>query len=287
MTTKNGGRTKVTPGPKGALAKRLLTGAATPKERPAGKTKGQKRQAKLHPLLRGAQARGVRGRGRDIHTGSVPMFRLDGKLLDGEGATEIDFWTVVDFCEEQLVDADAQWHPITFELYGKTRVWTPDARLIRRDRNRPTLIEIKPLSTVNVDPEEDPLGAAVVEEWMAALTEAADREGAGFELITDADVRMEPRFWNAEMMHRALASRLDERLLFAIVDELPRLPFYASVQNLLELVPEIEDFALTAACCLDRQGHIRLDRSTPFRPRSPLTNFRTSFERPPVHGATA
>ncbi|KKB77494.1 hypothetical protein VW35_15255 [Devosia soli] len=278
MATKNGSQSK-SGGVTGGLTKRLLSMGNVKRSPQIGKSRARKRQEKLHPLLRGAEARGVRGRGRDIYTGSVPMFSLGGKLLDGEGATEIDFWTVVDFAEEGLLEADAQWHPIQFELYDRVRFWIPDGRLVRRDRARPTLIEIKPLSSVRIDPVEDPIGAKVVKDWMAALTSAADREGADFELITDFEVRTEPRFWNAQMMHRALGTRFSDKFIDAVVDELPRLPAASTVSELADLIPDIGPAALSICCCLDRKGHIRLDRSTPFRPASMFANYRTAGQR--------
>jgi hypothetical protein len=127
------------------------------------KPKPSKRQARRSEHLRGSWTRAVRFKSRDIYTGDVPMARLGGKLMSGEGLNEIHAWIVLDFHLEDMVEAWAQPDLMKIKMFGVSHNWTPDARVARKD-NRDLLIEVKPLEVLQPDQAARPEMAALMRE---------------------------------------------------------------------------------------------------------------------------
>lgn len=235
-----------------------------------------KRQSRKHELYRGTEFREVRIRSKDIYTGLVPLSfsaepgqpEPDTKMLGNESLTEGDFWTVINFTEKRLANAWSQPMRIEVEILGRQRHWIPDALLVFNDGRRPLLVEVKQLSAVKIDREKDPERALWVSAWHRALGRAAEARGCDFALYTDAEIRLEPRFYNSNVMARALSAQVPTAALQKAVGALADLPRPITVSTFAHRLGEYAKGALNIACVLDRLGYIQIDRSTPFRPQS-------------------
>ena len=242
--------------------------------------KPSKKMARSHEHTRGAEVRQVRRRGASIYTGDVPMPRLGGKLLSGEGFIEIHWHIVLDFHFENLVAAYAQPMLLDIWVLGEKHTWTPDV-LVVDSNGVETLIEVKPLEFMQPDEEKFPSlkehNRLVCSAWEAAAT----KMGYRFMLITEDDARLEPRFHNAKMMFRAHGSNITEEIIEEGFGALRCLPAEATVRELATAMPRFGRAALMVACILDRRGYIRLDRRDFFSPRCKFVN-RTFVRNQPA-----
>lgn len=224
-------------------------------------------QRQKHVTIRGSAARTVRSRGRDIYTTDIPLTRLGNQVASGEGLLEGDAWTLLDFLYDDISDFVAQPFSVEIEVFGERHIWWPDA-LLRR-AGRPCLIEVKPLEEVH--PEEPQL-AAFVSARFSAIEAACTNRGAEFMLLTEREIRLQPRHQNSQVMFRAITAHIPERVVWNAADILVELPRITSVLALFERLPDHGDSALLIACMLDRLGYVELDRTEPFCPTSVFTN---------------
>jgi hypothetical protein len=253
----------------------------TKKDRPTP----SKRQRRTHELLRGAETRPVRIRSKDIYTGDVPMARANGKLVSGEGFTEILAWIVLEFHVEDMVGAFAQTDKTRIRMFGVKHDWTPDGEIKRR-LDRDLLFEVKTLEAIQPGPDTLPAIAAVMRERFRSMAAEAERQGKDFLLLTEHEVRMEPRFHNAKMMFRALASNIGDDVLDAVRYVLHDMEEVLSVRDLADAVPALRSSMLLVACLLDRCGDIRLDRRNFFGTECEFENYLSSAGGVPPTGKT-
>lgn len=229
-------------------------------------------QEKKSPRLRGSETKKVRYRGRETYCGDVPMTRLRYKLVAGDSLLECDFVIVTDATEDDLIDVQSQPAPLAIYVEGHELKWTPDY-LIRRVGFTAELVEVKNLSWLR---PSDPSLAAYRRAWVDACA-VARSQGFTFRLLTEQEIRVEPRLSNAYLTHRHLGPFVDEGLLMKAVMALPSLMAQATVADLGSAI----DNPLRAIECairLDRQGYIRLDRSTVFSSASTFTNSQAERE---------
>ncbi|MCR6634762.1 TnsA endonuclease N-terminal domain-containing protein [Devosia sp.] len=155
-----------------------------------GKVETARRQKRKGAILRGTELREVRIRGKDIYTGLMPLTlrgadgNIQNKMLGFESLTEGDFWSVVNFSEEQLTTAYAQPAKLPIFMFGRQRHWIPDG-LLEFQNGKRRLVEVKPLEVVAIDPTRDPERSRWVAEWYGAIKQAAETSGFEFELYTD------------------------------------------------------------------------------------------------------
>lgn len=228
------------------------------------------RQRRKHESIRGAASRTIRGRGRDIYTSDIPLSRLGNLMASGEGMLESDAWLVIDFAFDDLTGFVAQPFPIFIDIFGQRHKWTPDALLYRSEQ--PIFVEVKPLEVVHPDPQKYPEKAAEAKARFAAMRLAATDYDAGFLLLTEVEVRVEPRFYNAQMMFRAINAHIPDSLVLKAADALASLPLDTTVSALSPALGEHSASTVLVACLLDRRNLVRLDRSAPFSTSSRLVN---------------
>jgi hypothetical protein len=229
------------------------------------------RQKRKPALVRGAEAREVRGRSRDIYTGDVPLSRID-KSVSGEGLLEIHNWVVMDFVIEDMIDAFAQPFTLNIEMLGVKHRWTPDG-LIRRRHNRDLLTEVKPLEAIQPNDDTEPHIAQMMKRRVDAMREAADDAGLDFMLMTENEIRLEPRFFNAMMMDRALGANVSDDIVADVLPVLRALPDISDVRTVADLIPKHRSYMLMVICVLDRAGALRLDRANFFTPDAEFENY--------------
>jgi hypothetical protein len=236
-------------------------------------------QQRKHELIRGTAARRVRTAGADITTGTVPIHRLDRMTAHGEGELEIDFLTVVDFDWEDLETLVAQPDDnVALRYHGKVHRWVPDFLICRRG-SRDMLAEVKPASKVHIDPKKFPEKAAVMKARIAAMRQRCHELGMDFGLFTELEVRLEPRFHNANAMYRAMTSHIPLEVVDAAEETLVELPKHFVVTDLFPYLGEFRYSTLNVCCLLDRRGAIRLSREHFFSPMTPVTNLSIGGNR--------
>lgn len=245
-----------------------------------------KAQARKHAKVRGTEARRVRRRGSRIRTGSHPLKVLDNKMLVGEAGTEKALWPVIDFLYPNLVEAAAQPFQLDISIFGVAHRWTPDALLTFP--NDQLIIEVKPLRELQpVEPEdpldepENPFGddlpdgitpTQYARARIKAWEDAAAAQGCRFLAISEAEVRLEPRFYNAQIWHRSNGSRMPPDIRDAAIEHLANSPAELTIGELAPAFGTYRGSALLFACELDRLGYLCLDRGDFFSPRTRLTN---------------
>ena len=230
-----------------------------------------KRQRRTHSLIRGAEARAIRFGPRDIYTGMVLVPQVD-KMLAAEGLIEFDFWQMIGFAWPDIVEAFAQPSPLVIKVLGEKHTWIPDA-FIRRGNGDSILVECKPLMWAQPDPETNPELAAYTPLVQRAMRTAAHSVGCQFHLMTENEVRMEPRFHNAKKMKRALAAQIPEPFVQAAFAVLECSPAEMIIAELAELLPAHTPYIVNLACVLDSRGIVRLDRRDFFDLKCRLHNL--------------
>ena len=240
------------------------------------------RQRRTHALVRGAETRAVRTRSRDIYTGDVPLGRLEGKLVSGEGLGEIFAWIVLEYFMENMTEAYAQADTVQISMFGVPTDWTPDG-LVKRAGKRDLLFEVKVLEAVQPEPDTDPTVAAAMRERVRAMEAYAEATDRDFLLLTEHEIMKEPRFHNAKVMFRSLGANIGDEMLQAAMHRLLDLDEVLSVRDLADALPAYRNSMLMIACALDRAGHIRLDREDFFSPDVEFENYLSS--RPQAVGS--
>jgi len=119
------------------------------------------------------------------------------KRLWSESLAEEDYKYLLDF-DSQVDSFEEQPFRIRYVLDGKTRYYTPDLLVLRKDGRR-LVVEIKPASKI-VTPKNDLLFRIA-----AALCEA---EGYEFVVVTVEMVRQQPRLSNVKALWKYARTRL-------------------------------------------------------------------------------
>lgn len=227
---------------------------------------------KHHSLFRGTETRSHRYRGSETYTGDVPMTRLGGKVLGGFSMLEQDAYLTIDFKVENLADAVAQPRRLPITVAGRSRWWHPDALLDLKDEP-PVFVEVKTIAALHPrrpkpgmsKKELDHLAyrnsrVELTRARVAGMRRAVTEMGAQFWLLTEHQIRIQPQLHNADLMWFAVTANLPPDCIAEAATALRRLPTYATVADLSELVPTLADSIVLVACVLDRQGYLRLDR---------------------------
>jgi hypothetical protein len=217
-----------------------------------------------HWLIRGSESREIRTGRRRGYVGDVPMTRLGGKLVSGESLLELDFLIVTDAFECDFVDIIAQ--PFSTDIMAGTRkrTWTPDF-LIRRRTGFDELVEVKHLNWLY---HTDLAKRALARARCQAMAAVARERNCTFRLITEEEIRVQPRLINAKLIHRHCSPLAPKADLIRAIFALTHLPDDSRVCALAEVLGDFEAQALVLAIRLERAGHIRLDRHSQYTRQS-------------------
>lgn len=218
----------------------------------------KRRRSKVPETIRGSEARKVRTRSHLGYTGEVPMTRLGGKLVSAESLLEFDCLVVLDDVEPDIVDVTAQPFEllIPFGPKGASR-WTPDFQVVHAD-GRQELIEVKTEKTLHPD---DPEKRRIVLARVAAMRSAAAAAGYQFRILTEREIRVQPRLDNARLVHRAMSPFLSENNILQAAETLRALEETTSLHDFLAALPVgLQPYALILALRLERSGFVAFDR---------------------------
>jgi len=193
------------------------------------------------------------------------MTRLGGKVVSGESMLELDFLIVTDAFEDDFVDIIAQPFSTSIVVRTRRRTWTPDF-LIRRRTGFHELVEVKHLNWLyHKDPEKRALARA---RWQAMAAAARERNFL-LRLLTEDEIRVQPRLINAKLIHRHCSPLAPKADLIRAISALVYLPDNSDVRALGEVLgKDLEGQALPLANRLERAGHIRIDRRSRYSRQS-------------------
>ncbi|CUT09715.1 hypothetical protein BF49_0795 [Bradyrhizobium sp.] len=248
---------------------------------PAAKAKRSRRRAnpdsrwhrKTHHLIKGAVARKIRTGRHDHYVGDVPMTRLNGKLVSGDSLLEIDALFLLDY-DGGFEDVVAQPFTIEIEVRGRVRRWTPDFLIVRKDR-QDELVEVKILSWLY---HSDPAKAALARARLDALRSACSRRGFSFMLLTEDEIRVEPRLYNAHIAHRHNGAHVPPSSIVIGLSALAAAPATLTINEFAHLIAPLHPIhGLGLAVRLERLGHIRIDRRTRYSLDSTITKVTENY----------
>lgn len=223
--------------------------------RPRASAQGQWRKKTLR-LIKGAEARKVRTGREDHYVGDVPMTRLNGKLVSADSMLEFDALVIIDY-DGDFEDVVAQPFTINIQVGDRLRRWTPDFRIVRKDR-RDDLVEVKILSWLY---HKDPAKAAIARKRLDAMTSASETHGYSFMLLTEDEIRVEPRLYNANMAHRHNGQLTPNSSIVIGLSALAIAPETLTIRDFAALIAPLHPIqGLGLAVRLERLGHIRIDR---------------------------
>jgi hypothetical protein len=148
---------------------------------------------------------------------------------------------------------------------GRKRTWTPDFLVIRRAGFN-ELVEVKYLSWLYHRVLEK---RVLARARLQAMAGAARERNCELRVLTEDEIRIQPRLANARLIHRHCSRQVNKAQLVAALTALARLPYHADVSALQRALGEDDGkHALALAIRLERMGHIRIDRKNPYTPRS-------------------
>jgi hypothetical protein len=144
----------------------------------------------------------------DHYTGRVPFARLY-TTVGYDSLLEHDFLLETAAFEPDVTEIFSQPFWVNILEDDQRRIWLPDY-LIRRSSGARELVEVKPIEEVRPDlargASDDVPGVleatARARERFRALRAAATEDGFQFRLITEQEIRIEPRLGNAALLLR-------------------------------------------------------------------------------------
>jgi hypothetical protein len=233
----------------------------------ARRSKPGQYRAKTHRLIKGAEERKVRTGRRDHFVGDVPMTRLNGKLVSGESLLEIDALTVRDF-DGGFHDVIAQPFKTSLLVGSKERRWTPDFLFLNSCWAH-EVVEVKMLSWLY---HKDPAKAALAKKRLEAMEAACAKLGFTFSLLTEDEIRVEPRLYNAKMAHRHCGPFVPESSIVLGLSALAAAPQTITIREFSNMIAPLHPIhGLGLAIKLERLGHVRIDRREKYSFSSTMT----------------
>lgn len=221
----------------------------------------------MHPLIKGAEARKIRTGRQDHYVGDVPMTRLNGKLVSGDSMLEIDALFLLDY-DGGYADVVAQPFRIDIEVRGRVRRWTPDFLIVKKAA-RNVLVEVKVLSWLY---HRDPAKAALARARIHAIETACAQRGCSFMLLTEDEIRVEPRLYNARIAHRHNGAHVPNASVVIGLSAMAAAPDTLTIEEFAYLIAPLHPIqALGLAVRLERLGHLRIDRRTRYSLASSIT----------------
>ena len=186
--------------------------------------------------------------------GVIPS-HTTGRSMVFESSSERDFLRLCDF-DPDIHSFRSQPFQIAYWLDGRERKYTPDA-LIEGDQ--PRLIEVKP-ERRTLKPE--------FRRWVVVIRKACEELGYTFEVVTDTEIRRQPRLGNVILLRRYRLESVPEAVeldVRAWVRETPGIRLGELVER-LGASPE----ALTSMYGLLSQHRVAYDIHQPLGPELPV-----------------
>lgn len=187
------------------------------------------------------------------------MMRIGRKLIGARSLLALDFLTVTDAFTRDITAIVDQPAPLSILVRGKTKEWKPHY-MIARENGRRDLVMVRTVSWLI---GRDPAHGAWMRDLVDAMKDTASIEGYGFRLVTEEQIRVQPRLTNAKILRRHIVPYRPDHDEIAGIEALDELPAQSSVADLQSRLGERTD-AFVVALNLDWLGHLRIDRRNPF-----------------------
>jgi hypothetical protein len=104
--------------------------------------------------------------------------------------------------DPNVVSFEAQPMTLRYGFDGRMRRYTPDVLVVYRDRTSPEIQEVKPREKVHSDE---------FRAWELMVRPLIEQTGATFRIVTEDDLRREPRHTNLSILHRYWKWPIDQR----------------------------------------------------------------------------
>lgn len=223
----------------------------------------------------------------DHYTGRVPFARLE-KTVAYDSVLEHDFLMGTAAFERDVTEINSQPFWVEIDEDPKHKIWLPDY-YIKRASGVCELIEVKPLEQVRPEcarfRDDDP--ATVQEATLnanirfRALQAAAVQRGFRFRLVTETEIRVEPRLSNAAMLLRYAGNPFPAHCLIEARIALNSNPV-SCVSELQSAIPEWDAFPI--ALHFAWSGDLEFDPTSHFSRESRFVRVGNRLLASPVPG---
>lgn len=206
--------------------------------------------------------------GSDGYGGRVAFARL-GVTCAFSSMLEGDFLSLTAAYEADVVEINSQPCRLTLHMEDGESFWTPDYRVLRASGAR-ELVEVKPVEDVHPErartQRRSPFDLAErmkkATAWFSAMRQAAAEAGYQFRLVTEDEIRIEPRLANAALILRYAGHGVPDSWLMQARVALATSPITSVDALQASLSPNMDAFAL--ALHLAWRGELELDRTRLF-----------------------
>lgn len=161
-------------------------------------------------------ARKITNHGREIVTGGFAS-KKTGAIIPWESQIERDFLFHLEF-DHSVLSYRSQAIKIEFNFQGKVTSHFPDIQVVRPN-NQIDYYEVKPAHVTE---------SSEFQEKTKIITEHLARQGHGYSVVTDKDIRVEPKFGNLKLLYRYLNVEIspdDEKTILDLLNK--QMPIHA------------------------------------------------------------
>lgn len=217
----------------------------------------------------------------DGYTGRVPFARLGFVSVGFESMLARDFLVTTSALEHDIVEINSEPFWLEGRVGHSDHRWLPDYRIVR-SCGPMELIEVKPVYDVHPDLNPhyrdlpaDVLGGKVriADERFAAMEQLAKDAGYVFRLLTEEEIRVEPRLGNCALMLRYAEHFFPPQLVLAGKIALATNDIW-SVGDLQDALPDGFD-ALPIALRLAWLGDLEFDPTVRITRRSAFARVKS------------
>ena len=186
-----------------------------------------------------------------IVRGKFPS-RKNGRSLHYEGLLEQEAMYLFELAP-RIVRCREQPRRIPYPDQATLRTYTPDVELLLSDGSS-VLVEVKPV---------DRLATPEVAHGLAAVRQQLERNGERFVVLTDADIRREPRLTNAKWVFHQVPRRSPTAAVMAVAAARLRPCFPTSIRHAAELLLPVGadpfSFLMAGLAVCDFEEQLTLD----------------------------
>jgi hypothetical protein len=108
---------------------------------------------------------------------------------------------------------------------------------------------------------KDPEKAALAKRRLDAMEAACTKLGFSFTLLTEDEIRVEPRLYNAKMVQRHCGPLVPQSSIVVALSALAAAPDTITIREFSNMIAPLHPiYGLGLAVKLERLGHVRIDR---------------------------
>lgn len=192
-------------------------------------------------------ARKITNHGREIVTGGFAS-KKNKTIVKWESQLERDFLYHLEF-DDTVLSYRSQALKLSFHHDGKMRYHYPDIEVTRND-HRIDYYEVKPFD--KTDTEE-------FQNKSKAITTRLAQLGYRYYVVTDRDIRVEPRLSNLKILHRYIDVDINQQIETTILEILEKNMYLYELNHLIGN----NGLYLSVCYALMAKGKIKFDINSP------------------------